>query len=188
MPLIDKLIAATLQRIGVGLAEYFDKSFETKSFDGKPWPKRRTDNRGTLMNATGTLRRSIKYTVSGRSVRFVSNMPYAKIHNEGGKIRVTPKLKRFFWAKYRELVPKVKPAAKIGGRGKPRQSKSSLKTAKIAEFYKAMALKKVGSYITIPQRQFIGPGRQVSAIVEKQINICIIQPLTEAMKRQMKPK
>ena len=182
MPLIDKLIAATLQRIGVGLAEYFDKSFETKSFDGKPWPKRRTENRGTLMNATGTLRRSIKYTVLGRSVRFVSNMPYAKIHNEGGKIKVTPKLKKFFWAKYREVVLKIK-RKKNGD-----LMKSSLKTAKIAEFYKAMALKKVGSYITMPQRQFIGPGRQVTAIVEKQINVCIIQPLTEAMKRQMKGK
>lgn len=182
MPLIDKLIAATLQRIGVGLAEYFDKSFETKSFDGKPWPKRRTENRGTLMNATGTLRRSIKYTVSGRSVRFVSNMPYAKIHNEGGKIKVTAKMKRFFWRKYRELVPKIK-RKKNGD-----LMKSSLKTAKIAEFYKAMALKKVGSYITMPKRQFIGPGKDVTAIVEKQIDVCIIQPLTEAMKRQMKPK
>lgn len=182
MPLIDKLIAATLQRIAVGLAEYFDKSFETKSFDGKPWPKRRIDNRGTLMNATGTLRRSIKYKVTERSVQFVSNMPYAKIHNEGGKIKVTPKMKKFFWAKYRELVPKIK-RKKNGD-----LMKSSLPTARIAEFYKAMALKKVGSLITMPKRQFIGPGKKVTAIVEHQIQVCIIQPITEAMKRQMKGK
>jgi len=179
MALIDKLTSATLQRIAVGLADLFDKSFETKSFDGKPWPKRRTEYRGTLMNATGTLRRSIKYSVSARSVRFVSNMPYAKIHNEGGKIMVTPKMKKFFWAKYRELMPKIK-RKKNGD-----LMKSSLKTAKIAEFYKAMALKKVGAFVSMPQRQFIGPGKQVNAIVENQINVCIIQPITEAIKRQI---
>ena len=27
---------------------------------------------------------------------------YAKIHNEGGKILITPKMRRFFWAKFKE--------------------------------------------------------------------------------------
>lgn len=136
MPLIDKLITSTLQRIGVGLAEYFAKAFETKSFDGKPWPKRRTDNRGSLMNATGTLRRSIKYQVMGRSVRFVSNMPYAKIHNEGGKIKVTAKMKKFFFAKYYELVGKVKKKRN----GDP--SKATQGVARAANYLKALVLKK----------------------------------------------
>ena len=35
-------------------------------------------------------------------VRFSSYVPYAAIHNEGGKITVTGKMKKFFWAKFKE--------------------------------------------------------------------------------------
>ena len=34
-----------------------------------------------------------------------------------------------------------------------------------AGFYKAMALKKIGSRITIPQRQFVGDAPEVEALI-----------------------
>ena len=38
--------------------------------------------------------------ISGNSITFSSDLPYAALHNEGGDIRVTPRMRRFFWAKY----------------------------------------------------------------------------------------
>ncbi|MDD2294126.1 MAG: hypothetical protein PHD07_07970, partial [Bacteroidales bacterium] len=44
-------------------------------------------------------------------------------------------------------------------------SASSQLNNSTAEFYKAMALKKVGSRINMPQRQFIGPSPDVERII-----------------------
>ena len=131
-----------------------------------------------MMN-TGTLRRSIKYTITGTTIRWTSNLPYAQIQNEGGKIKVTAKMKKFFWAKYKELTGKVKK----GKNGKP--LKSSLGVSKVAEYYKAMALKKVGSIIEIPQRQFIGFNSDTKKIVEDNIKEAM-KPVIDAIMRRKK--
>lgn len=182
MALIDILTEKTLKIIGAEVFALFDNSFRTKSFNGKPWKPRQVDIKGTLMNNTGTLRRSLKWKVSGRRIEFVSNMPYAVIHNQGGKIKVTKKMQKFFWAKYRELTGKVKRKKN----GDP--MKSSLGVAKVANYFKALALKKVGTYIVIPQRQFVGHTPEVDKIANKQIDICIIQPLKAALARNITKK
>lgn len=179
---MDKLIETTLQRIGVDLAKTYDNSFSTKEFGGKAWPKRQIDIKGSLMNNTGTLRRSIKWKVTGRSLAFVSNLPYSKIQNEGGKIQVTRKMQKYFWAKYKELAGKVKRKKN----GDP--LKSSLGVSKVANYYRSLALKKVGTYITIPQRQFIGRTQETDKIVQHHIDVCIIIPLKEALSRTMQRK
>jgi hypothetical protein len=79
----------------------------------------------------------------------------------GGTITVTAKMKRFFWAKYYEASGKVK-LKKSGG-----ITRASLRYNEEAEFYKALALMKTGSKITIPQRQFIGHHPQVDVIVKQ---------------------
>ena len=52
------------------------------------------------MQRSGRLRNSVKAKISGTEVVFSSNMSYANIHNSGGTITVTAKMKRFFWAMY----------------------------------------------------------------------------------------
>ncbi len=70
--------------IQVELKDEFDKNFERKSFFSKAWAARKDKTaNGSLLNVTGTLRRSIKSGVSGNGVRFSSSVPYAEIHNEG---------------------------------------------------------------------------------------------------------
>ena len=34
------------------------------------------------------------------SITFFTSLPYAAIHNDGGEIVVTKRMKRFFWHKY----------------------------------------------------------------------------------------
>lgn len=44
--------------------------------------------RRTLSGATGDLKESLQYTTAKAQVTISSNLPYAKVHNEGGKISV----------------------------------------------------------------------------------------------------
>ena len=37
------------------------------------------------------------------SIRFFTDLPYADIHNEGGEIVVTKRMKGYFWHKYIDL-------------------------------------------------------------------------------------
>ena len=66
---------------------------EKHSPEGIPWPawspayaKTRHGNQ-SLLQGDGGLLDSIQYVVSGGEVEIGSNLPYAAIHNEGGKIK-----------------------------------------------------------------------------------------------------
>ena len=61
-------------------------------------------------------------------------------------------------------------------------------TQQEANEMKALALKKVGSYITIPKRQFIGRSAEVDKVIQEQVDAYIITPLKAAMERRMKRK
>lgn len=77
--------------------ESFKENFKTKSFDGAPWkaygnPKREP-KRGSLMMRTNALFGSIKPSHVSASLVTISaggsRVPYAKIHNEGGRVSGT---------------------------------------------------------------------------------------------------
>lgn len=155
---INKKILTDLK---VELTEEFDRNFERKAFFSKPWPQRLLEGRGSLLLQSGKLRRSIRAQVTNNSVSWSSSEPYAAIHNEGGTITVTAKMKRFFWAKFYELAGKVK-YKKDGSTGR-----SSVKLSKQAEFYRNLALMKVGSKVKIPQRQFLGDAPEVHACIKR---------------------
>jgi len=93
------LIRNILQDVKVDLAQEFDRNFGRKGFFDKKWPETKHKySRGSLMMRSGKLRRGIKAQVHGNSIVFTNSMPYAAIHNEGGEITVTAKMKRYFWA------------------------------------------------------------------------------------------
>lgn len=158
----QEVIKNILSDIKVELLDLFDQNFEKKSFFNKSWKKRQFEDRGSLMNTTGALRNSLKGTTSNNSVTFSSNVPYAGIHNEGGKIKVTAQMKSFFWAKYYENNGKIK-TKKNGTRS---NSKRNVDLTAKAQFWQSMALKKIGSEIKIPQRQFLGNSPEVEKAVE----------------------
>jgi len=152
----NKFIKKILTDIKVGLLDEFDKNFERKAFFSKPWATRKSGKKGSLLIASGLLRKSIKAELTDNGIRFSSSLPYADIHNKGGEIIVTAKMKRFFWAKYYELSGKVKVNAKIR-----KISKTSQRYSEEAEFYKNLALMKVGDKIVMPERKFIGYAPEV---------------------------
>ncbi len=72
-------------------------------------------------------------------------------------------MKRYFWHKYIPL------RACIGRRkdGSLRQNKNNSQLSSEADFWKAMALMKVGSTIKIPQRKFLGTSPEVETAVRQ---------------------
>lgn len=159
----SRIVRRLLSDIRVELSDEFDQNFERQAYFGKAWERRKSPaNKGkTLLVDTGLLRRSIRSRVTDHSVIFESTLPYASIHNEGGEIIVTARMRRYFWAKYYETTGAFT-RTKKGAIGK---SKKNERLGEMAEFWKHMALMRVGHTIRIPRRQFLGKGEEVERIV-----------------------
>lgn len=77
---------------------------------------------------------------------------------------VTQRMKRFFWYKYYSATGSFGRKKKNGDL---RNDKRNRRLGDEADFWKAMALMKVGSTIKIPKRQFLGRSPEVEAAVRE---------------------
>ena len=165
----DKNTRAVIRRIlsdiRVELGDEFDRNFERQAFFSDAWARRKSPTRpgGTILVDTGTLRRSVKSRTTDDSITFYTDLPYAAIHNDGGEIVVTEKMKRFFWHKYYEATGSF-------GRKKTGERRNDKRTRQLsteADFWRFMALKRAGTTIRIPKRRFLGTGPEVERIVRE---------------------
>ena len=153
--------------LAVELADEFDRNFERKAFFTEKWASPKINNsRGSVMNCSGNLRRSIKYNVRDGMIVFSSSLPYASIHNEGGEIVVTAQMKKYFWAMYYKVTGGITNKAN-GGESK---SKRNLKLSTEAAKWKSLALLKVGHKMKVEKRQMVGDHPQVAIIVKSVID------------------
>ena len=149
-------------RVGVVVRDSVRENFRQGNFyNGERWqtPLRTslgfrgaTGQYGPLLSGTNHLMMNTDYQPLPGRVIIRNNEVYAATHNDGADIGVTERMKRFFWARHMEDKTRL-------GENSPE-----------AEFWKRMALKKPGSRITIPRRHFLGPSKEVDAIVQKTIN------------------
>lgn len=139
---LRKVVRRILSDIRVELGDEFDQNFERQGFFAEKWQRRKSPIRGDghILVASGDLRKSIRSRSDESSITFYSDLAYAGIHNEGGEIKVTARMKRFFWHKYHETKD---------------------------EFWRMMALMKEGKTIKIPRRQFLGMAPEVETEVRK---------------------
>lgn len=162
---MKQVIRNILSDIRVDLKEEFDLNFERQAFFNEAWQRRRSPTRSgrAILIGKGSLRRSIRSKTTGESITFYTDSPYAEIHNEGGEITVTDKMKRFFWAKYYSTV------GSFGRKknGERRNDKRNMQLSNEAEFWKHMALMKVGKTIKIPRRQFLGYSPEIEKLVRE---------------------
>ena len=161
-------LTQTLTDIKVKLGEEFDRNFERKAFFDEKWPATKlTYHRGSLMMRTGRLRKSLlSPKVTSNVIIWSSSLPYAYIHNNGGEIRVTPQMRKFFWAKYYQTSSATTKKKNGEASSSARNKKLSIE----AEQWKALALKPIGSIIKIEKRQFIGSHPQVDKHIKEVIN------------------
>lgn len=161
-----------LTDVKVKLSDEFDKNFQRKAFFDKSWANTKHPNsRGSLMLRTGNLRRSLlSPRVQNMSITWSSSMPYAGLHNEGGTITVTAKMKKFFWAMFLKNDGAI--MMKRTGSGEVVERNTARNRHFIGEAgkWKAMALMKVGTKIKIEQRQFIGHHSKIDQMVKNIID------------------
>ena len=156
------IIRRILSDIRVELGDEFDRNFERQAFFNDAWARRKSPG-GTILVDTGTLRRSVRSRTTDDSITFYTDLPYAAIHNDGGEIVVTEKMKRFFWHKYYEATGSF-------GRKKNGERQNDKRTRQLsteADFWRFMALKRAGTTIRIPRRRFLGTGPEVERIVRE---------------------
>ena len=182
----EALTRRILRDIKVEVAGEIDRNFERQAFFSKAWQRSKSPLRGNghILVNTGTLRRSVRSRSDASSITFFSDLPYAAIHNEGGEIKVTAKMKRYFWHKYYEACGGfIRKKSGALSRSKKQEHLNS-----VAEFWKAMALMKVGSTIKIPQRRFIGTDPEMEAsvktIIENNVTAFIREGLEETLKKK----
>lgn len=169
---VREIFRRILKDIQVELGDEFDQNFERQAFFSEAWQRRKSPTRpgGHILVDSGALRQSIRSEIRESSIVFLTDHPAAAIHNEGGEIKVTAKMKRFFWHKYYSATGSF-------GRKKDGTKRNDKRTRQLtdeADFWKAMALMKVGSTIKIPQRKFLGTSPEVEAavrqIIEENLN------------------
>lgn len=176
----EQFLKQTLTDIKVKLGDEFDKNFERKAFFDEKWKSPKFINsRGSLMMRTGKLRRSLLNSkIVQNSIVWSSSMPYADIHNNGGEIKVTPQMRKFFWAMY------YKSSNAISKRkdGNAYRTKRTQRLTTEAQQWKALALKPIGSTIRIEKRQFIGHHPEVDKHIKDIINHNL-QELNQELKK-----
>ena len=159
----DQIIKNILRDIQVEMTDEFDRNFERQAFFSEAWQRRKSPTRpgGHILVDTGGLR--IRSYETENSIVFRTEHPAAAIHNEGGEIKVTAKMKRFFWHKYYDT------SGSFGRRkdGSLRKDKRTVQLSTEAEFWKFMALMKVGTKIRIPRRRFLGTAPEVEQTVRQ---------------------
>lgn len=148
-------------KVSVEMEEFSKENFRQGGFVDNsltPWKRtlRQSFGKGEdalrtpLLSRNRNLMNSVQHRYTPFKATVYNDLEYADIHNEGGPIQVTERMKRFFWAKFYETK---------------------------SEMYKWLALKPVGSIITIPKRQFIGESATLRNNIEKIIEVEITRVL-----------
>ena len=174
-------------RVGTEAVEYVRGNFRAGGIDGRKWkePLRRTlafqgaeGRYGPLLSGTDSLMGATRKRTAPGKVVIENRMPYASIHNEGGTITVTARMKKYFWWRYLQIEGSkgTKGRRPLSGRytarrnGKRGDNRYNRSLSREAQFWKAMALKRVESRIRIPQRMFIGDTKGLQRAVDGAIN------------------
>lgn len=135
------------QKAAITMVNFFKRNFQAGGFVDVPfkrWKKSTYPGARATMIKSGNTRREIKKISISETkvvVGIANQNHHAKIHNEGGKILITPKMRRFFWAKFKET-------------GK--------------DYWKGLALTKK-THIKIPQRKFIGDSKALEKTLDRML-------------------
>lgn len=174
-------------KVGRIAKDHFQDNFRQGGFQDngtQEWQrKKHPDKYGPLMSSRQNLYGSIYYHPDDYRVTVGTSVPYAEIHNEGGDIVVTERMKRFFRAKAYEAAGTFGRKKTNGTTPKKqtpisdRQFYAWMHTATLtpeAEFWCALSMKPVGATIKIPKRQFIGESLEltdkINNTIETEIN------------------
>lgn len=179
---IQQAFQKTLPRkIGAKAVNLVNRNFREGGFnDGglHPWKKTRRQETakgaegkyGPLLSRRNHLSRSSEYIAEPYKVTIQNAVEYAGIHNYGGQInthpRVTAKMRKMAWRMYFKEAGITKKMGK-----KARKTKAEAAPPQALK-WKGIALTKkqrLDVKANIPQRQFIGPSKDLRQITREEV-------------------
>lgn len=180
---LNTLYTRTLPvKVGTKAVSLTKKRFSDSAFNGRAWQepyRRKLSFKGaqasykTLLSGTNHLRDVTYFKPEPGKVYIRNQVDYAQIHNEGGSIKVTAKMKRYFWYRYSA----AKGARLTKKRGGLRKTKGNEALTREALFWRNMALKREGSLIRMPRRHFFGPdanmSKEIRKIIERELQLFV---------------
>lgn len=168
---------------------FFLQRFQQQNWLGnrtEPWPQRKAGKWGkkgrnrkgrALLVMTGRLRRSLRYTANADVIRYYTDLPYARAHNEGFRGTVTQNVKSF---KRVQTLGGI--AAKFGkGRQFTTGAVSTLKTRR-ERVLKVKTDVTVKAHVrkvkmNLPKRQFMGNSPYLTNTLKRVITAEIMRAL-----------
>lgn len=168
---LDELMKRKMPVLAGRMAkDHYQNNFRQSGFINnglRSWPKAKrisaggtsaASQYGTLLSSRNHLFSSVKYVPSDYRVRVANDLIYAPVHNWGGTLHptVTPRMRKFAWAKYYQSG---------GGQKNATEGTKSTKNEEPAEAlkWKRLALtKKEKLNVKVPQRQYLGESKELS--------------------------
>ena len=170
--------------VRIEMKDEFDRNFERKAFFDQAWPKTSLINRkGSMMARSNNLRRGFQAKIQGEKIAFSNSMPYASIHNEGGEITVTKKMKSYFWAMFYQASGGMSYSVKTKA---PAKTKKNVALSIEAQQFKALALMPIGKKIKIPSRRMIGDHPRIKQVISGVIDQNL-KDLNDIILNKLKP-
>lgn len=145
----EKFRSRIPDRIAIQAVNFFKRNFELQGFVDKGVEKWKTlsnpaDRSRQILRKRGTLKNAIRKIKAERNKVVVgvgSDVKYAALQNYGGQVPVTPKMRRYFWAMYKQTGQ---------------------------DYYKGLALTKK-THLDIPARKFIGDSEGLVKNIDRMI-------------------
>jgi phage gpG-like protein len=143
--------------IAIQAVNFFKRNFELQGFVDNGVEKWKTlsnpaDRSRQILRKRGTLKNAIKKIKAERNKVVVgvgADVKYAALQNYGGQVPITPKMRRYFWAMYKQTSQ---------------------------EYYKGLALTKK-THLDIPARKFIGDSaglvKNIDRMIVKEMNLAL---------------
>jgi len=149
---------AAIEAVNFSKERFVQKNWVSNS--RTPWKPRKRKDRGSLMNKSGRLKRSIrKLSYTRNSVKIGTDVPYAQIHNDGGTINKTVNIKS-----HTRKVTKSMRSERTGRKFKKRISSGST-------VVKAHT-RRINT--TYPERKFLGESallmRRIERLTQREID------------------
>ncbi|MGY0034432.1 phage virion morphogenesis protein [Pedobacter sp. NJ-S-72] len=140
----------------------------------EPWKKRKPPKRGArkdgkraVLVKSGRLMRSIRKIMANSDRAIIgTDVPYAKIHNNGGRVKATASIGEYRKKAYRRKA-----------HTRTRSGRSESIKAQTIAAHTVKAHKRKINFV-MPQRQFLGSSKELSKRIEDLINDDIKKELT----------
>lgn len=91
----NRILNKTLDTVGQLIIDEAKRAFRERKFNNQNWKQTTLPSK-----STGKLANSLQKYLSNDTVEVLSNLIYSGIQNNGGRIKVTEKMRRFFWSQY----------------------------------------------------------------------------------------